>query len=279
MRLRAFALLVFVLLAPAGASFAVCDEASSSPRALTSVKLVMTGFATEAIDDSFRLEGVLAPGAPVDPATTGVSVELSNEFVGVLAAVHVPGGDGWRARTRGAASYSDRDGTHGGITRIKLRPLADGTLAVSIAGRRQPYAVSTFIRPIRVAIGFGAETTGGECGVAFLSYSRCAFQPTSNVLRCTPPPSQRRCGDDADARVRCDALNAAAAQEAYYVSHGEYYGRGCTGLPGFTPSPETICSTVGSSLVFVVTTVGLSSTIVCIYQSPADAGEPNLVCS
>ncbi len=269
-------MLAFALFVTAGGASAACD-AGAIP--LTAVKLVMTGFATEATDDSFRLEGVLAPGESVDPATTGLSFELANEYAGVLASAEVPPGVGWRARARGAAFYADRDGTHGGITRIKLKPLADGTLAVSIVGRRWPYALSTGIRPIRVAVGFGAPGSGAECGVAFLSYSRCAFHGASNVLRCTPPPAPRRCGGDPDARVRCDALNAAAAQEAYYVTHGDYLGGECTALPGFTPSPETICVTAGSETAFVLTTVGTSSTIVCIYESAPDSGDPNLLCS
>lgn len=134
------------------------------------------------------------------------------------------------------------------------------------------------MRPIRVALGFGTAT-GAECGVAFLSYSRCEFQGSSNVLRCTPPPSQRRCGADPDARVRCDAVNAAAAQETYYVSHGRYVDGECSQLPAFVASPETICVATGNDYAFALTTAGTEATVTCTYESAPDADDPNLVCS
>jgi hypothetical protein len=246
---------------------------------ITAVKLVITGFATEEVDDSFRLDAVLAPGMTVDPVTSGLTLELGNEYAGTFAFADVPGGIGWRARTRGAASYADPDGIHGGITRIKVKPLADGTSTISIAGRREPYAFTTGIRPVRVAIGFGPSATGSECGLAYLSYSRCGFPVSGNAMRCTPPPAPRRCGASPDARVRCDALNAAAAQEAYFVGHGEYFGGECSELPGFTASPETICVTAGSELAFVLTTAGPSASVTCTYESSPDMDDPNLVCS
>jgi hypothetical protein len=279
MRPHAFVVSILALLVSAAGVSASCLSDVDPVMPLRDVKLVMTGFATEKVDDSFRFEAVLAPGATFDPAATGLSFELSNQYVGPFATAEVPGGIGWRARGRGGLSYSDPDGTHGGVTRIKVKTLADGTLSVSIAGRRQPYALSTGIRPIRVTIGPGTETPGAECGVAFLAYSRCEFQGAANVLRCTPPPSWRRCGDDPDARVRCDALNAAAAQETYYVSHGEYFGGECAALPGFTPSPETICVAAANEMTFALVTGGPSATVTCTYESAPDMDQPNLVCS
>lgn len=279
MRSHAILFLTLVILASTGRVSAVCGPDADPAMPITAVKLVITGFATEAVDDSFRLDAVLAPGMTVDPVTSGISLELENEFTGAFAAADVPGGIGWRARARGAASYADPDGTHGGITRIKLKPLADGTLAVSIAGRREAYALSTGIRPVRVTIGFGPAATGSECGVAFLSYSRCVFPPSGNSMRCTPPPAPRRCGETPDARVRCDALNAAAAQEAYFVSHGRYLDGECAALPGFTPSPDTICVAAGLSYVFTLTTAGPLASITCTYESAPDMDDPNLTCS
>lgn len=279
MRPHAFPVLVLAFLASTGSVSATCGPDADPAMSVTAVKLVITGFATEQVDDGFRLDAVLAPGTTVDPATSGLSLELSNRYAGTFASADVPGGIGWRVRARGAASFSDPGGIHGGITRIKLKPLADGTLAISIAGRREPYALSTSIRPVRVAVGFGPAATGPECGVAHLSYSRCGFPVSGNAMRCTPPPSPRRCGESPDARVRCDALNAAAAQEAYFVAHGEYFGGECSELPGFTASPETICVTAGSELAFVLTTAGPSASITCTYESAPDMDDPNLVCS
>ena len=280
MRPYAFPVLVLAFLASTAASVsATCGPDADPAMSVTSVKLVITGFATEQVDDGFRLDAVLAPGTIVDPATSGLSLELSNTYAGTFASANVPGGVGWRVRARGAASFSDPGGTHGGITRIKLKPLADGTLAISIAGRREPYALSTSIRPVRLTVGFGPAATGPECGVAHLSYSRCGFPVSGNAMRCTPPPAPRRCGETPDARVRCDALNAAAAQEAYFVAHGEYLGGDCSELPGFTASPETICVTAGSELAFVLTTAGPSASITCTYESAPVMDDPSLVCS
>lgn len=279
MRSQIVLFVVLAVLAFGRGAVAACGPGADPALPITSVKLVITGFATEAVDDSFRLDAVLAPGMTVDPVTTGLTLELGNEFAGTFGFAAVPGGIGWRARARGAASFADPDGTHGGVTRIKLKPLADGTVAISIAGRREPYALSTGIRPVRVAIGFGPAAAGAECGVAYLSYSRCGFPVSGNAMRCTPPPAPRRCGETPDARVRCDALNAAAAQEAYFLAHGEYLGGECAQLPGFTPSPETICVTAGSELAFVLTTAGPSATITCTYESVPDMDDPNLVCS
>lgn len=232
------------------------------------------GFATAALDDSFRLAGVLAPVTTFDPVASGLSIELSNRYFGSFVSADVPGGIRWRARPRGAASFFDADGTHGGVTRIKLKPLADGTMAVAITGRRQSYA-SNDIRPFKVAIGLA----GAGCAEAFLSPPACNLPTLGNTMRCVPPRPQKLCGDDPDARVRCDAVNAAAAQESYYASHGEFLSGECAELPGFTSSPDTLCVMSGNELNFALVTVGTSSTIVCVYDSFARPGDPNLVCS
>src|SRR5687768_16033629 len=152
MRPHALVILALTLVVPAGNSSAACDPGSSPSLTLTALKLSIKGFATTEVDDSIRLEGVVEHVTTFDPVASGLSIELSNQYFGSFVSADVPGGVGWRGRPRGAASYLVADGTHGGVTRIKLKPLADGTMAVAITGRRHPYA-SNDVRPFKVAMG------------------------------------------------------------------------------------------------------------------------------
>jgi hypothetical protein len=260
----------------------VCDAydpcADSSP-IFSAVALRMTGFATEAEDDTFRLTGVLAPDAPLDLATTGFAIVLGNRYFGALAHAAIPPA-AWRPGARGGWTYRDGAGTIGGVTSVVIKGRGDGTFALRVQGRRRDYARRSDIRPIRVTIALAAAgATGARCGETTLSIPRCTFAATGNTLRCEPPASQRRCPAAADAAVVCDAKNAAAAEDAFLTMQGQYYSGDCSGLPGFTSSPDVVCVASGAGdTVYSLTTASPTSSIVCVYSSIPRAGDPNLVC-
>src|SRR5258707_15219970 len=62
-------------------------------------------------------------------------------------------------------------------------------------------------------------------------------------------------------RVQADARNAATAEEAYFVDNNAYFAGSCTGLPGFTLSANTTCTTALSGAGFTVTTAANPTTL------------------
>lgn len=261
----------------------ICDAedpcVGSSP-ILHDVALVVKGFATGPADDSFRLTATLTPSEPLDPARTGFAFALGNRFFGAFAHAAIPAGPAWRPGARAGWSFRDPTGTAGGVTRVKLKRRNDGVFTLAIDGRRGDYAALVDIRPVRVAVALAAPTADvAACGEAFLSVTRCPFGSAGNTMRCDVPPQPRRCGDDPDARVRCDALNAAAAEEAYFAVHGSYASGDCTTIPGFVASSGTIlCVATGSDTDFALSTAGLDATVTCTYDTNPPPNEPNLVC-
>lgn len=259
----------------------VCDAVDpcvESSAIVDDVALVVKGFATALSDDGFRLIATLVTGTPVDLARTGFAFALGNRYWGAFAHAAIPGGAAWRPAAHGGWSYRDLRGAAGGITSVKIKGRGNGTYALKIDGRRGSYAAWPDIRPVHVTVALTMSGASAEaCGEAFLSPARCGLPASGNTMRCVPPSLQRRCGDDPDARVRCDARNAAAAEEAYFERQGRYFGGNCAGLPGFAPSPETVCVAAAAETGFTLTTAGSNATIVCVYEtSPLPA---SLVCS
>jgi len=268
---RAATVVVLVL----ALSFAAATRLHADCRPLADATLVVNGFATDLADDALRLSATLTPPAAFDPAVAGFTLVLENEFTSRFVDAVVPGGGDWRATANGGWSYRDPSGAAGAISRVKIKPLRDGTLAIRIDGRRGDYARSTDIVPIHVSLLIP------DCAEVYLSTSRCRFAASGNTLRCSPPPAQRRCGATAEQQVRCDALNAAAAEDAYLAVHGAYYSGDCIGLPGFTPSPGVICLVAAAlDLEYSVVTASPYASVSCVYSShPDHPDDPNLVCS
>jgi hypothetical protein len=260
------------------------DEPCPSPAPLLAgATATINGFSTASADDTFRLTGTLAPSAAVDPAADGVAILLSNRFSGTFVYASIPGGAGWTRSPRGGWVYRDPRGTVDGVTYVSIRPAAatPERLLLVVEGRHGDYARNTDIRPLHVAVALAASSADREqCGETYLALSRCAFSRSGGILRCTPPPPQRRCSSsEPDARVRCDAQNAAAAQETYFTTHGTHYSGACADLPGFTPSAGVLCLTIGADVVYTVVTTSPASTISCVYSSVPASGQPSLVCS
>lgn len=259
----------------------ICDAVDpcvESSAIVDGVALVVKGFATERADDAFRLTATLVASAPLDLASTGFAFALGNRYWGAFAHAAIPSGTAWRPAARGGWSYRDPQGTAGGITSVKIKGRGHGAYALKIDGRRGSYAAWADIRPVHVTVALAVSGAGADaCGETYLSLARCGFPASGNTMRCVPPSLQRRCGDDPDARVRCDAQNAVAAEEAYFEREGRYLSGSCAGLPGFVSSPETICVATGSETDFVLTTAGPNATIACVYDTwPPPA---SLVCS
>lgn len=260
----------------------ICDAqdpcVGSSPL-LTDVALTVKGFATAAPDDTFRLTAMLAPGGPVDLASTGFSVVLSNQWWGSFAHAAIPSGPVWRPRPRGGWSYHDATGSIGGITNVTMKARGEGTLALRVEGRRRDYTPSTEVRPVRVTVALAAAAASpAQCGETTLSLPRCTFTQAGNTLRCEPPAPQRRCPTDLDGAIVCNAKNAAAAEDMYFTVHGEYYSGECGGLPGFTLSADVHCLAVGVVSQYTIVTVSSLSSLVCIYSSNPHSGDPSLIC-
>jgi hypothetical protein len=130
---------------------------------------------------TFQGEAVVpTPWQAVDPATAGVQVLVS----GLLDAA-VPGGSAWLAKPAGW-TYRDEAGTHGGITRIRIRNLSakqDGRLAIKVkvsgAAVTLPSAVG-----MDATVVFGASS---ECaGIAWNG-------PAGVEPRCTGDASRMSC--------------------------------------------------------------------------------------
>jgi prepilin-type N-terminal cleavage/methylation domain-containing protein len=80
-----------------------------------------------------------------------------------------------------------------------------------------------------------------------------------------------------DARVRADARNAAAAEEAYFEENFAYYEGACGTLPGVSVSEGVNCQmAVTGPNSFTVTTSHPSANLTCIW---ANDSSPNLICS
>src|SRR5262249_8068569 len=94
------------------------------------------------------------------------------------------------------------------------------------------------------------------------------------------PVFSSRQGKAYEARIECDARNAATAEEAYYVDMSAYLNGDCALLPGFDLSPGVTCtasvSTGPLGDTFQIQTSHPSTSKVCTWTSDAS---PNLHCS
>ena len=77
-----------------------------------------------------------------------------------------------------------------------------------------------------------------------------------------------------DMRVKSDARNAAAAEEAYFVDNLTYYTGSCENLPGVTPSEGVTCTaTAAGANNFSIQTSHPSANYICTWSSDTS---PNL---
>jgi prepilin-type N-terminal cleavage/methylation domain-containing protein len=80
-----------------------------------------------------------------------------------------------------------------------------------------------------------------------------------------------------DTRVRADARNAAAGEEAYFVESFAYYAGACADLPGVSVSDGVDCqAAVTGPNSFSITTTHPAASITCVWANDAS---PNLSCS
>ncbi len=86
-----------------------------------------------------------------------------------------------------------------------------------------------------------------------------------------------------DARAQSDCRNAATAEEAYFVDNATYAGTVdlLTAEAGFNPSEDVTTTITADDTKFTLTcTSPKGSGLSCTWDSaPANAGDPNMVCS
>ena len=227
-----------------------------------------------------RLTARLAPETTIDPAADGIVITLTSAF-GTFLDARIPGGNAWTTRS-GAWQYRDPYGFVADVTRVTVRRgvVRRGEFVVTVEARRGDWRSAVAARPLRVTIVLDATgRPGAPCGVVHFSLARCRTGHSGRTLSCDPPRAPHRCSEpNANATIRCAALNAAAAQETYFATHGRYYSGKCGSMPDFTAS-DTVCVTSGGSLTYTVTTSSAMATTACIYSSSPRAGRPNLVCT
>ena len=87
----------------------------------------------------------------------------------------------------------------------------------------------------------------------------------------------RQQGKAFDVRIKSDARNAAAAEEAYFVDNLTYYTGSCENLPGVIPSEGVTCTaTAAGANNFSIQTSHPSANYICTWSSDTS---PNLNCS
>jgi prepilin-type N-terminal cleavage/methylation domain-containing protein len=80
-----------------------------------------------------------------------------------------------------------------------------------------------------------------------------------------------------DTRVRSDARNAAAAEEAYFTDNFQYLAGACNTLPGVALSPGVSCdAAVTGPNSFSITTSHPSANLTCVWSNDSS---PNLICT
>jgi hypothetical protein len=117
----------------------------------------------------FTLQGLFAPGAPIDPATAGARANVLSASDRIVVRPAAPGGTGWRTTGRGWVF-----GGPGAVRRITLRQTRSG-VTVRIQGSAGPLGLSPADVPPRLTVGVGAQC-------ATVDLSRCAL--ASGRLAC-----------------------------------------------------------------------------------------------
>ncbi len=191
------------------------------------------------------------------------------------------------AQSRGTGwKYRDPSGSAGGVTHVTVkrgsRTPDEWTIAVD--GRHGGWASAFAVVPLQVAIALAVDpSAGAPCAATAFSPARCTYNASGRTLRCVPPPPPPRCPSSSpDADVRCAALRAAAAEEAFYATSATYCGGDCAGLGDFVTPRSVLClATAAGDLAYSVVTTSSAATpaFACVYREPALAGEPNLVCA
>ena len=250
--------------------------------------------------ERFQLKGtLLVPDVPaIDPGANGIRVVLREWFVAgaPLFDAVVPSGAGWSSRPGGQWAYRDPTGQAGGVTRVTIRPVPAPPVP-AYTHPRAAYAIVVEARAAGLAlVGVLGATVGLDA--ASLNGHQCGDALFADVLpwRCTPRGSGRtaRCGgarragpcrvSDPNDMVVCDALGAAAAEEAYFAGNGSYFAGACANLPGFVPTPGVTCMTalaagLDGSPGVEIATLHPQAYWSCTWFSDPAAGNPKLSCS
>jgi hypothetical protein len=260
-------------------------------------------------DDTLRFRAILPLLADtvVDPAATGLRLTvLDNAWTSddLVLDVAAPGGSGWRVDAGGRSwIYRASDFATSGIKRAMVKEIEANpayilprAFLVAIDARRGTYDPTSDLESHYVTLAFAGTGVAEICanqayypwlftglpGVepweALPWQPSCKFRSDGRTLECASGPQVGPCrvSGPGDMMV-CDAENAAAAQDRYWIATGTYYSGACTGLPGFTASPNVTCTTTGDATAFSVSTSHVDDVpwFECVWNS---RGTPNLAC-
>lgn len=168
------------VICPDGDGDGTCD---ADECAALDAKLVLKKQQTPPGDDGLKLRGrmILPAAAAVDPAATGVRVEIA-DAAGVVTDVLVPPGAGWRVNRAGTVwKHLDPAGP-GGIVKVVVRtvPATPGLVKVVVVGKADDFATEPGALPLRAAVALGA----GACGEAAYAAEACAFNGRGSTVAC-----------------------------------------------------------------------------------------------
>jgi hypothetical protein len=260
-------------------------------------------------DDTLHLRAIvpLPAWATVDPATTGLRLTLvDNEWTSddLVLDVAAPGGSGWMVNGDGGSwSYRSPNPATSAIKRATVKEIEANpayvvprALLVTIDARRGTYDPTSDLESHYFTLAFAGNGTAEVCaerpfypwlltGLPGLEpweaeswQPSCKFRSNGRTLECTTGPQVGPCRVSSSGdMMRCDAENAAAAQEQYWNANGSYYTGACDALPGFSASPDVTCATSGDATAFSVSTWHLDVAILqaCTWNSQST---PNLTC-
>jgi hypothetical protein len=156
-----------------------CDPCTNIvPVAGVKTKLVMSKLSPPGGDDRVKFKGTMTvpTSPPIDPATKGVRLLVSDES-GVVVDALVPGGTpSWRATLgRPVWIYRDRLGAFDGITKVSLKERLPGEIKFTVQGK-----LGTYGRPLpptvkaTLVIDSPLATTG-QCGESTYTDGQTSF--------------------------------------------------------------------------------------------------------
>jgi hypothetical protein len=258
-------------------------------------------------DEKMRFGGILPARDTdvVDPAASGLWLFLISSDPATLVDVTAPAGAGWRAHRGGTRwRYRASVGSNDGILRASVKEVAanpawglhERAYAVRVTLAPGAFASQSDLDTHYVTLGISTDEATSVCRSHLLYppviyvqpdsepwetpsfWARCRMSPGGTRLSCRPPDPAGPCGvGDPEDLMLCDALGAAAAQEAHRTETGSYFQGECHDLPGFQGSPDVACTSNSNGTRASVHTTHpqMPMSVGCIWDSES---EPTPVC-
>jgi len=170
-----------------------CDPCTNVvPVFATTPRIMIRHLRTPGGDDKLRMKGTMTvPTAPpIDPATKGVRVLLTDVQGRNMLDAIIPGGAGWTTNAAGTAWRYDNPGGVLGIAKVRIRGLStSGRLRFLVIGRHGSYGVSPAELPMKGTMVIDSPVARtGQCGEMLFPgpapAPHCAFNASRSFLRC-----------------------------------------------------------------------------------------------